>query len=34
MMKRHRILARILSRNLGRAERKDYPTWLKGYSTR
>jgi len=33
-MKRHRILARILTRNLGRQERKDYPGWLKGYTTR
>jgi hypothetical protein len=31
-MKRHRILAKILSRNLGQPERRDYPAWLKGYT--
>lgn len=31
-MKRHRILAKILTRNQGRAERQDYPNWLKNYS--
>lgn len=33
-MKRHRILAKILTRNQGRVERQDYPSWLKGYSAR
>lgn len=31
-MKRHRILAKILTRKENREERKDYPEWLKGYS--
>jgi hypothetical protein len=33
-MKRHRILAKIITRNLGRVERRDYPGWLKGYTAR
>lgn len=33
-MKRHRILAKILTRNLGRKERNDYPSWLRGYAAR
>lgn len=31
-MKRHRMLAKIVFRNLSREDRKDYPTWLKGFS--
>lgn len=31
-MKRHRILAKILTRNQEREDRRDYPEWLKGYT--
>ena len=31
-MKRHRMLAKIVLRNLTRGDRQDYPTWLKGFS--
>lgn len=31
-MKRHRMLAKILSRNLTRDERQGYPAWLSHYA--
>lgn len=30
-MKRHRILAKILTLNLSRKERQSYPSWLGNY---
>lgn len=31
-MKRHRFLAKILSRNLNRKDRQGYPAWLGNYA--